>query len=318
MTGTDRRAERAAARRAKDRRGQAIAIASTVVVLGGLATVDPDQPGMARGQRDVLQRPGVPRHVPGHREGVLARHPRVLHRRGGGADPRPGRRPDSDDRCPGALPAAAARRRLHRRLPRHPHGPARLHGRLRRAGPGQHRRLQPRLAADRAGGARRDRADPVLRRLRQRGLPGRRALGPSRSARRGTRDRPHRAAGDAPRDPPAGRAQGGTAAAQRLHRAAEGRRSDRDHRGHRRGVPRGPDRRPLRTSTTRRWSPRRCSTWRSRSRSRGCSIAGSAGGRAIELRRAGHRAEGSDEVVRRARGPARDRPRRRASTRPWR
>ena len=45
MTGTDRRAERAEARRVKDRRGQAIAIASTVVVLGGLATVILTSPG---------------------------------------------------------------------------------------------------------------------------------------------------------------------------------------------------------------------------------------------------------------------------------
>jgi polar amino acid transport system permease protein len=45
VTGIDRRAERAEARRVKDRRGQAIAIASTVVILGGLATVILTSPG---------------------------------------------------------------------------------------------------------------------------------------------------------------------------------------------------------------------------------------------------------------------------------
>ena len=153
------------------------------------------------------------------------------------ADPRPGRRPGPDDERPGAVPGAADGDRLHGRLPRHPHRAARVPGRLRDPG------AQPQRAADRAGDPGRDRAVAVLRRVRERGLPGGVALRPPRPARRGPRDRAHRAPGDALRDPPAGGASRRPPAAQRLHRPAEGRRADRDHRGHRRGVPRRPDRR---------------------------------------------------------------------------
>ena len=62
---------------------------------------------------------------------------------------------------------------------------------------------------------------------------------------------------------PRGAAAGGpprrAAAAQRLHLAPEGRRARLDPRSAR-GVPRRPDRGVARTSSTRRWSPRRCST----------------------------------------------------------
>ena len=86
-------------------------------------------------------------------------------------------------------------------------------------------------AADRAGRARRDRADALLRRLRQRGLPRRARIRPPGQRDAALGDRAHRAPGDALRDPAAGGAARRPAAAQRLHRAAEGRRADRDHRG---------------------------------------------------------------------------------------
>ena len=195
MTGTDRRAERAAARRAKDapRPGDRDRLDGRRPRRPRHA--DPDQPRLARGPRHVLRRRGVPRLVPGHREGVLARHPGVLHRRGGGAGPRPGGRADADDRGPGAVPAAAARRRLHRRLPRHPDGPARLPDRLRRPGAGQHRRA-PTSAGCRpsrwssAGSRSTLSYGAYVSEVYRAGLQ----LGPPRPARRRARDRAHRAA----------------------------------------------------------------------------------------------------------------------------
>ena len=74
---------------------------------------------------------------------------------------------------------------------------------------------------------------------------------------------------------PAGRSPRRPAAPQRLHRPAEGRGADRDHRRHRRGVSRRRRSRRRRTSTTRRSSRPRCSTCASRSRWPGSWTAGS-------------------------------------------
>jgi hypothetical protein len=74
--------------------------------------------------------------------------------------------------------------------------------------------LEPQRPADGAGGPGRDRARALLRRLRERGLPRGTALRASRPTRWGARNRTHRASGDAVRDPPAGRPAGRATAAQ--------------------------------------------------------------------------------------------------------
>ena len=229
------------------RRGQTIAAVSTVVVLGGPRGPDPDQPRLARGPRHVLRPGGLPRVVPRHRASVLARHPGLSDRRGRGPGPRArGRACVRTDRGAGAVPGPAARHRLYRRLSRHPDDPARLPGRLRDPGARTSSGLPTEpvvlggIALTLSYGA-------YVAEVYRAGLQ----LGPSRPARRGARDRPHRAPGDPPRDPAPGGAPRRAAAAQRLHRAAEGRRADRDHRG-----------RPARPSAWRRSRPRRTSTTR--------------------------------------------------------
>ena len=138
--GDRRAAARRRPRRRRARRGQAIAAVSTVVVLGGLAALILTSPGWPDGPRDVLQLGRLQGLVPGRPRRLLARRQAVHGRRG--------RRCWSSaslvalvrtSRRPGAVPAAAARDRLHRRLPRHPDDPARLPDRLRRPGARQPR-----------------------------------------------------------------------------------------------------------------------------------------------------------------------------------
>ena len=120
--------------------------------------------------------------------------------------------------------------------------------------------------ADRARRPRRHRARRSVHGLRRRGLPRRPPVGAPRPARSRPCGRAHRAAGDAPRRPSAGRPQGRPPAPERLHLAAEGRRADLDHRGRGRGIPRRRRSQASTTSTTRPSSPPPSCTSRSRCR----------------------------------------------------
>ena len=174
----DRRAERAAARARRDRRGQAIAAVSTIVVLGGLAALILTSPGWPDVRETFFNSEDFTESSRTSSKafwldirmfmvvevvvlilGLVVALARTA-------------------RAPALFPAAAARGRLHRRLPRHPDDPARLPDRVRRPG------ARPRAALPTEPvGARRHRARPLLRRLRRRGLSRR-----ARSVHRGQRD----------------------------------------------------------------------------------------------------------------------------------
>ena len=132
----DRRAERAAAKRARTRRGQAIAAVSTIVVLGGIAALILTSPGWPAVRDTFFDAEEFKESFPDILKafwldvrvfcivevavlilGLVV----ALMRTVNGA---------------GAVPAAAARGRLHRRLPRRPDDPAHLPDRLRRPGAG--------------------------------------------------------------------------------------------------------------------------------------------------------------------------------------
>ena len=120
----------------------------------------------------------------------------------------------------GVLPAARARDRLRRPVPRRAAAHRALPDRLRGAGAAAAGR------PDRRRRARHDHADPRLLRLRRRGLPRRDRVGAPLPAGRRALARAQPPPVDAAGDPPPGRAPGAAAAAQRLRGAAEGRRAD--------------------------------------------------------------------------------------------
>ena len=212
---------------------------------------------------------------------------------------------------PGLLPAPRARRSLRRLLPRRADDPRDRDPRLRRAGAA----AAARTDLDDVLGDRRARAR--LHRVRVRGVSRRHRVGaPEPGAAARSLGLTH-APGAALRGAPAGGAPGDPAAAQRLHRAAEGHRARR--------LPRRPSRRSSsrrstrrRRSTTRRTSRPRCSSSRSRSRSRGsptgwCCATGA--GRRRRARERSAALEGAAQVLRQARGAPRHRPARRRARR---
>ena len=79
--GPPRRARGGAGAR-KARRGQAIAAVSTVVVLGGLAALILTSPGWPEVRDTFFDAEVFKDSFPDILEGVLARHPGLLHRRG--------------------------------------------------------------------------------------------------------------------------------------------------------------------------------------------------------------------------------------------
>ena len=154
---------------------------------------------------------------------------------------------------PGLLPAARARDRLHRPLPRRPDDPRHLHPRLRRAGARDPRACRRRRSS---GGSSRSCSSTRPTWPRSTGRGSSRCI---RARRRPRARSGSRAASRCGSCPAPGRAPRRPAAAERLHRPPEGhgpRRADR----RRRGVPPVADRGRRRASTTRRtWRPR-CSS----------------------------------------------------------
>ena len=240
LSGADRRAERAAARRARTRRGPRSRRSRPWSCSAGSRSLILTSPGWPE-VRDTFFNAEVFRDsFPDIARGLLARHPGLLHRRGR----RPGPRPRSSPCCARSTAPALFPLRLL----------ATVYTDVFRGIPtillvylvgfgvpalDLERRCRPSrwssggIALALSYGA-------YVSEVYRAGL---------RSVHRGqrdggARDRAHRAPGDAPRDPAAGGAPGRAAAAQRLHRPAEGRRPDRDHRGRRRGLPQSPRSRP--------------------------------------------------------------------------
>ena len=198
-----RRPPRANARRPSAgarRRGQAIAaVSSRDRASAGWSRWSLTSPGWPNVRDTFFSWSAFKDSFPDVLEGLLARRQDVRGHRGRGADRRPGRSPWSGPAAPppcsrcGCWPTVFVD--VFRGVPTillvYLVGfgiPA----------------LELDRAAHRSGRARRDRAHPLLQRLRGRGLPGRDPLGPPRPARRRARDRAHRGPGAAPRDPAAG------------------------------------------------------------------------------------------------------------------
>ena len=239
--------------------------------------------------------------LPPEREDLLHRggvHPRLRARARRAAQPAGA----------GLLPDPRARDRLRRLLPRRADDPRHRPARLRRAGARRSRGSRPRR---RSGGS--SRSSSSTRRTSPRST----APGSSRCirARRRLRARSgSRAAGALLGRAAAGGAARHPAAPERLHRAAEGHGARRDPRARSRRSSRRRSRSPP-TSTSPTTSSRRRSSSRSRSRSRasptGSSRATGASGRPGWLVVSAVEDRGPAQVVRQARGAARDRPRRR-------
>ena len=242
----DRRAAREAARRQRARRGAAISIASTVIVLGGAHAADHAEQGLAQREGDVLLLGRVQDVVPGHPARVLARREALRRRR------------DRRARVLGLVVAmcrTTARRRCFplRML-------AAVYTDVLRGIPTILLVYLIGFGDPGAGAARRCRASPIVlggialalsysayvAEVYRAGIdsihPSQRAAARALGLTTGQTMRLRRAA--------AGRPTGGPAAAQRLHLAAEGRRARLD------------PRRRWRRSASRRSSPRRTSTTR--------------------------------------------------------
>ena len=218
--------------------------------------------GLVPGARVVPQRRDRARRPARHPARSVAQHPRPRgHRR------TRGRRRVADRGTAHAartdlLPRARARGGVHRLLPRHAVDHPALHRRLRPARTAVARHPRP------AGGPRHHRAGADLLGLRVRGLPRRHRLGAPEPARRRAVAGPDLRPDDAPRRSSSGGTSRGAAAAQRLRRAAEGRRADL---GARAPTTRCARRRstPTRRSTSRPTSSPACCSWPSRSRRSG-------------------------------------------------